>query len=154
MRHAFALLCALALGGCATSSGLQPNVIIEQTSHSGGSALGVDPASQRAVSGGWEGMIHVWNLADGKALGRWRAHDQTVHGAVFLATCRATALRNRAPDRRSPRSTSPPTSRVSSPATPTAPCAGGPHRGSSRSGRCACTRARRSSPSRCIPRAR
>jgi WD40 repeat protein len=84
MRSLLVLLASLALAGCATSSGLQPNVLIERTQHSGGSALGVDPASQRAVSGGWEGMIHVWNLADGKALGRWRAHDQTVHGAVFL----------------------------------------------------------------------
>jgi WD40 repeat protein len=84
MRSLLVLLASLALAGCATSSGLHPNVLIERTLHSGGSALGVDPASQRAVSGGWEGMIHVWSLADGKALGRWRAHDQTVHGAVFL----------------------------------------------------------------------
>jgi WD40 repeat protein len=78
------LLVAFALTACAAPAGLHPNVLIEHTQHSGGSALGADAASQRVVSGGWEGTIQVWRLTDGASLGGWAAHTDTVHGAVFL----------------------------------------------------------------------
>ena len=84
-RLVLGLLCAFALAACAAPAGLHPNVLIEHTQHSGGSALGVDAASQRVVSGGWEGAIQVWRLTDGASLGSWHAHTDTVHGAVFLA---------------------------------------------------------------------
>ena len=85
MRLAALTLAVLALAGCATSqNALQPNVIMERTLQDGGSALGVDPASARVVGGGWDGTVHVWQLADGKELTRWRAHQGNVNGAVFL----------------------------------------------------------------------
>jgi len=82
---AFALAFVVSLVGCAsTQPALQPNVILERTLQDGGSALGVDPASTRVVGGGWDGTVQIWQLADGKELIRWRAHQGTVHGAVFL----------------------------------------------------------------------
>ena len=80
---------ATLLAACATSQpALQPNVILERTQQDGGSALGVDPASTRVVGGGWDGTVQVWQLADGRELARWRAHQGTVHGAVFVGSDR------------------------------------------------------------------
>lgn len=80
---------ALLFAACATTRpALQPNVILERTQQDGGSALGVDPASSRVVGGGWDGTVQVWQLSDGRELARWRAHQGTVHGAVFIASDR------------------------------------------------------------------
>jgi len=85
MRPFALTLAALVLAGCATSQPeLQPNVIMERTLQDGGSALGVDPQSTRVIGGGWDGTVQIWRLADGKELAHWRAHQGTVHGAVFL----------------------------------------------------------------------
>jgi WD40 repeat protein len=87
MHHRLPALPVLAffLAACATTGpALQPNVILERTQQDGGSALGVDPASTRVVGGGWDGTVQVWQLADGRELARWRAHQGTVHGAVFV----------------------------------------------------------------------
>ena len=76
---------ALLLAACATTQpALQPNVILERTQQDGGSALGVDPAATRVVGGGWDGTVQVWQLSDGRELAHWRAHQGTVHGAVFI----------------------------------------------------------------------
>ena len=84
LRHFVLALCTL-LGACATNRpALQPNVILERTLNDGGSALGIDPASTRVVGGGWDGTVQVWQLADGRELARWRAHQGTVHGAAFV----------------------------------------------------------------------
>lgn len=85
MRLFVPVLAVLMLTGCATGQPeLQPNVIMERTLQDGGSALGVDPQSTRVIGGGWDGTVQVWRLVDGKELARWRAHQGTVHGAVFL----------------------------------------------------------------------
>lgn len=89
MRIAVATLAVFLLAGCASrGSELQPNLILERTQQDGGSALGIDPASTRVIGGGWDGTVHVWSLADGRQLARWRAHEGTVHGALFLGADR------------------------------------------------------------------
>lgn len=86
MRIAGLTIAAFVLAGCASSGPeLQPNVILDRTQQDGGSALGVDPGSTRVIGGGWGGTVQIWQLDDGKQLARWRAHEGTVHGAVFLS---------------------------------------------------------------------
>lgn len=82
MRLIAIALLALGLTGCAATP--EATVVIEGTVHSGGSALAVDPSSTRVVSGGWEGWLQVWRITDGAPLARWKAHDGSVNGAVFL----------------------------------------------------------------------
>jgi WD40 repeat protein len=89
LRTPALVLLALVLAACASSQpSLQPNVILERTLQDGGSALGVDPCSTRVVGGGWDGTVQIWQLADGRQLARWRAHQGTVQGAVFVSADR------------------------------------------------------------------
>ena len=89
MRPFALILAALILAGCASSGPeLQPNLILQRTQQDGGSALGVDPAATRVIGGGWDGTVQIWSLADGRQVARWRAHEGTVHGAVFLGADR------------------------------------------------------------------
>jgi WD40 repeat protein len=82
MRLILIALLTLALAGCAATP--EATVVIDDTAHSGGSALAVDPSSSRVVSGGWEGWLQVWRITDGAPLAGWKAHDGTVNGTAFL----------------------------------------------------------------------
>ncbi len=63
-----------------------PNVMIAASGHDLGKVLAVDPGSRQLASGGSEGMIRLWRLADGAPLGGWRAHPGGVHGLIFDAS--------------------------------------------------------------------
>jgi WD40 repeat protein len=82
MRLIIIALLLLGLAGCASTP--EATVVIDDTVHTGGSALAVDPASTRVVSGGWEGWVQVWRITDGAPLAGWKAHEGSVNGAAFL----------------------------------------------------------------------
>jgi WD40 repeat protein len=76
----------LLLSACAgLTPNRPPNVMIAASGHDVGKVLAVDPSSRQLASGGSEGMIRLWRLADGAPRGGWRAHPGGVHGLVFDA---------------------------------------------------------------------
>jgi WD40 repeat protein len=83
-RGLFAALCLL-LSACGAFTPMQaPDAIIPHA-HSGGSRVGFNHDGSMLASGGWEGGVKLWQPPDGKALGRWRAHEGSVNGLAFLA---------------------------------------------------------------------
>jgi WD40 repeat protein len=72
------------VSACVPPATIPANVILPDA-HSSGTVMAFAPSSDRAASGGTEGTIRLWHLPEGRELGRWRAHDGSVEGLVFLA---------------------------------------------------------------------
>jgi WD40 repeat protein len=77
------LVVIMLIGGCSTTAGRAPDVVIPDA-HTGGSFLATSPDSRQVASGGWSGWIRLWSLPEGTPRGRWRAHSDSVNGLVFL----------------------------------------------------------------------
>ncbi len=55
-----------------------------EDAHSGGALIRFDQSNQTLASGGWEGLIKLRALPDGKVIHAWQAHDDSVNGIVFI----------------------------------------------------------------------
>lgn len=75
----------LPLGGCGEHHfNTKPAYRVMQDAHSGGSAVAINSASNRLVSGGWAGKLKIWILPEGKLLKQWKAHKGSVNGIAFI----------------------------------------------------------------------
>ncbi len=83
--HRFGMLMLLTLGvvGCSSLPPVQAPDSLRAMPHTGGSVLAFDPTSQVVASGGWEGRIWIWWLANGERSHGWRAHRGNVNGIDF-----------------------------------------------------------------------
>jgi WD40 repeat protein len=81
------ILVLLALGllpACAARPVAEPADVIHEQAHNGGSVVTFSQSGDRMASGGWEGVVQLWRLPDGKRVSRWRAHDDSVNGLAFV----------------------------------------------------------------------
>jgi WD40 repeat protein len=58
--------------------------MIHEKAHSGGSTLSFSNDSTIAASGGWSGFVRLWRMPDGSHIRKWKAHEGSVNGVVFL----------------------------------------------------------------------
>jgi WD40 repeat protein len=58
---------------------------ILETRHRSGTAVEFSPDSTLLASGGWEGRVTLWRVADGRAVRTWQAHDGRIVGIGFVA---------------------------------------------------------------------
>ena len=77
------LLCSALLTACVDSNFHRADYVIDDA-HGGGSVVEISSNSQVGASGGWEGDINLWRLAEGKRLHGWRAHRGEVKGLHFF----------------------------------------------------------------------
>jgi WD40 repeat protein len=81
-------LIALILSGisaCAPTPYLETPRRIVQDAHGGGGALAISADSRYGASGGWSGILRIWQLPAGNPLARWSGHQASITGLAFLA---------------------------------------------------------------------
>jgi WD40 repeat protein len=83
-RSALLYLLLPLLAACQLMDPGQPPVLIIDDAHSGGSIVRFNKAATVVASGGWEGRVCLWGLADDDARGCWEAHRESVNGIAFL----------------------------------------------------------------------
>lgn len=81
---AIALLCLLALAGCASPAFITPTYVHEDA-HSSGGLVAIDAERPLGVSGGLEGTLVLWDLDSGRRLVGWSGHRGTVNGLALSA---------------------------------------------------------------------
>jgi len=72
------------LVACVNFSPEESPAIIHDNAHSGGSAVVFSQSGDLLASGGWEGMLRLWQLPDGHEIRHWPAHSDSVNGIAFL----------------------------------------------------------------------
>ena len=77
------LVILVAVSACTQQIGLKATRIYSNA-HTGGSAIAFNTNSSLLASGGWAGYVNVWRLDNGKRIDRWKAHDDSVNGLVFI----------------------------------------------------------------------
>lgn len=83
-NHWWLLLSVLCLSACAkqlTDNGQALKVMPD--AHAGGSALSMSKTGKRLASGGWSGILKIWEMPSGKLLHQWKAHQDSINGIAF-----------------------------------------------------------------------
>jgi len=78
---------SLMTASCMTRPDLPAERIIADA-HVAGSRVALDHRGRRLASAGLDGRLVLWDVASGRRLGGWKAHDSTVHGLAFYGADR------------------------------------------------------------------
>jgi WD40 repeat protein len=78
-----AALAAVAFSGCAGPAYIPADVVLEEA-HLKGQVLAFDGRATLLASGGTDGMIRLWRLPGGEALGDFRAHAGSIYGLMLV----------------------------------------------------------------------
>ena len=82
-RQLLMLLVLLLVAACAARPPAEQPAVIHAGVHSGGSTVEFSHSGELLASGGWEGVIQLWQMPGGVALQRWQAHRDSVNGIAF-----------------------------------------------------------------------
>jgi len=77
-------VCLSLLTACASLQPEEAPLVIKDKAHSGGSVVAFSQSGDWVASGGWEGMVRLWQLPEGREIRHWPAHSDSVNGIAFL----------------------------------------------------------------------
>ena len=81
--RALLLFVVVLVSSCAIRPPAEQPMVIHPDAHSGGSSVGFSHSGTLLASGGWEGVIQLWQLPGGEPVVRWQAHGDSVNGVAF-----------------------------------------------------------------------
>ena len=79
------LLLILAQSACRKPTEIKPTYV-HHDAHSSGNLVQIAAHSALGISAGLDGGVSLWNLANGKLVASWRAHEGPVNGLVVAAS--------------------------------------------------------------------
>ena len=62
----------------------EPPLVIHEDAHRGGTVVAFSQSGELLASGGWSGVVQLWQLPQGSAVRHWRGHSDSVNGIAFL----------------------------------------------------------------------
>jgi len=84
LRRPLLWLSLLLLAACVEESTIRPDFLLADA-HGSGSRVAVDEQGRRVASAGLDGTLGLWEGESGRRLARWKGHEGSVNGLLFLA---------------------------------------------------------------------